>query len=219
MFTLLYFVILIFCIVIHEVSHGLAAKAQGDDTAEYAGRLTLNPVRHIDPIGTVLLPLFLVLTRSPIVFGWALPVPFNPLNLRNQRWGPAFVAIAGPFSNLTLAALFSVLIRFASPLGLESAVPFFAVIAYLNIVLALFNLVPIPPLDGSKILLAVAGNRMSWETIALFERYGIMLIILFLFFAFPLIQPLFPKTFLLFAGPDGLAGLETFLSLLKGLPR
>src|SRR3989344_1145312 len=154
-------VVLIFSVVIHEVSHGFAALSLGDRTAEDAGRLTLNPLKHLDPFGSVLLPLF-TLFLGGFVFGWAKPVPYNPYNLKNQKWGPALVGAAGPAANIGLALVFGLLLRFLP--GFSESIPstflfnFLSVastITLLNLVLAVFNLVPIPPLDGSKVLFSV----------------------------------------------------------------
>ena len=143
-------VVLLFSVIVHEVAHGYVALLNGDSTARMLGRITLNPVPHIDPIGTILLPLLLLMTHAGILFGWAKPVPVNPLNYRNYRWGEFAVSAAGPLSNLALAALFSVLLR----LGFDNVglmkLAYFGV--SINIFLALFNLIPIPPLDGSHIL-------------------------------------------------------------------
>lgn len=212
MITLFYFLVLIFSVVIHEVSHGLSAKAQGDTTAEDAGRLTLNPLKHLDPIGSILLPGFLYFTGSRILFGWARPVPFNPYNLRDQRWGPALVALAGPASNVTLALLFSMIFRLATT-AYPAALPFLSAIIYLNIVLAVFNLVPIPPLDGSRLLEAFLGDEWAGVNRWL-EVYGLFFLILFIIFGFPLLQPLFPKLLQLLAGSQSLGALLQFLKLL-----
>lgn len=143
-------VVLLFSIIIHEVAHGYVALLNGDPTAKMLGRITLNPGPHIDPVGTIILPLLLLLSHAGILFGWAKPVPVNPLNFRNYRWGEFAVSAAGPVSNLVLAVIFSVVLR----LGLENPglmqLAFFGV--SINIFLALFNLIPIPPLDGSHIL-------------------------------------------------------------------
>lgn len=143
-------VVLLFSIIVHEIAHGYVALLNGDPTARIMGRITLNPVPHIDPVGTIILPLMLLITHAGILFGWARPVPVNPLNYRNYRWGEFAVSAAGPVSNLALAVAFSVLLR----LGLEN--PGLMELAYfgvtINIFLALFNLIPIPPLDGSHIL-------------------------------------------------------------------
>ncbi len=143
-------IVLLFSIIVHEVAHGYVALLNGDPTAKMLGRITLNPAPHIDPVGTIILPLLLLITHAGILFGWAKPVPVNPLNYRNYRWGEFAVSAAGPVSNLALAVLFSIVVR----LGLNN--PGLMQMAYfgvsINIFLALFNLIPIPPLDGSHIL-------------------------------------------------------------------
>jgi Zn-dependent protease len=143
-------VVFLFSVIIHEVAHGYVALRNGDPTASIMGRLTLNPVPHIDPVGSILIPGLLLLSHSGILFGWARPVPVNPLNYRNYRWGELSVSAAGPLSNLALAVAFAFLLR------LELGGMGLATLAYygvsINIFLALFNLIPIPPLDGSHIL-------------------------------------------------------------------
>ena len=146
-------VALIISIVIHEMAHGYAANALGDPTARLQGRLSANPLVHIDPMMSVILPAILILSGSSFVFGAAKPVPYNPYNLRNQKWGEALVAAAGPASNIVLAIIFAGLVRFSDMLALSETFTFLAFqIVALNLFLALFNLVPLPPLDGSKIL-------------------------------------------------------------------
>src|SRR3989338_3913358 len=167
--------ILLFSIIVHEVSHGATAYALGDDTAKNEGRLTLNPLPHIDPVGTILLPLF-------IGFGWAKPVPYNPYNLKNQRWGSLLVGAAGPLSNILVATVFGLFVRFRNlgPLMLLDN-SFFVIaqgIVILNLGLAFFNLVPIPPLDGSKVLFAFLP-RTSIDFEIFLERYG-MIVLLFI---------------------------------------
>lgn len=130
---------------IHEYSHAQAAYSLGDSTAKYAGRLTINPLAHFDPFGTLLIFI--------IGFGWGKPVPFNPYNLRNQRWGPALVGLAGPASNFLLALLIGLLLRF-SGLSNPLVVSFFSIFVWLNLILGFFNLLPIYPLDGSHIFLS-----------------------------------------------------------------
>jgi len=148
--TLFVIAIIMFSAVIHELMHGVAADKLGDPTARYAGRLTLNPIPHLDAIGSVILPLFLALSQSPFLFGWAKPVPYNPYNLfRAPRWGEAIVAFAGPASNFAIALVVGTIIR----LGVfEPMNPVLSVIVVVNVMLGIFNLIPIPPLDGSKIL-------------------------------------------------------------------
>ena len=166
--------ILLFSIIVHEVSHGAAAYAMGDDTAKNEGRLTLNPMPHIDPVGTILLPLF-------IGFGWAKPVPYNPYNLRNQKWGPFLVGIAGPMSNIVIAVIFGLLLRLSDLITLpENFLNIIASITILNLGLALFNLIPVPPLDGSKIFSAIyPQGLMAFES---FGRYGFVILLAIVFF-------------------------------------
>lgn len=154
--------VIMFSAVIHEVAHGVAADRLGDPTARYAGRLTLNPIPHLDPFGSILLPLILALSGSPIFFGWAKPVPYNPYNLiRNPKWGEAIVAFAGPLSNFAIALLAAIVIR-AGILSPEvNAVVF--IIVMVNVMLGIFNLIPIPPLDGSKILSAILPRPISYS--------------------------------------------------------
>lgn len=180
-------IILIFSVVIHEVSHGYAALALGDKTAQYAGRLTLNPIKHLDPFGSILLPTISYMLGG-FIFGWAKPVPYNPYNLSNQKWGPALVGAAGPAANISLAVIFGLTVRFlpdladgASGLFVLNFMTIASTIALLNLVLAIFNLVPIPPLDGSKVFFAVLPYQ--WRGVQLFlEQYGFFLLLIFIFF-------------------------------------
>lgn len=153
MLEIITLVILILSIVLHEVAHGYAANWLGDPTARLAGRLSANPLLHIDPIGSVLVPGVLYLTGASFLFGWAKPVPYNPYNLNNQKWGEAIVASAGPLTNLLLSLIFALVIRFASVLSLsQSFTEMASYIVYINVLLAIFNAIPFPPLDGSKII-------------------------------------------------------------------
>lgn len=184
---------LILSIVLHEMAHGHAANALGDPTARLAGRLTPNPLAHLDPLGSIIIPGLLFFTGSGILFGWAKPVPYNPYNLRNQKWGEALVAAAGPAINLFLATVFAVLVRFADPLNLSASFVDLAVyIVTINIVLALFNLIPLPPLDGSKIIKALLPFRAAQgyqqflyriESLGLFATFAIVFIFINLFWA------------------------------------
>jgi len=197
--------VLLFSVVIHEVSHGYAAKAQGDNTAEYMGRLTLNPIPHLDPIGSILLPFTMyILSRlsgGPIfLFGWARPVPYNPFNLRNQKWGPVLVALAGPAANFSIALLFGIAVRLFAKSGfLGAPLEFFGAVIYLNLLLGFFNLVPLPPLDGSKLLFALLHEEHR-AVMEFLERYGMLLIIMFLFLGFPILQSLIAAVFRLLTG-------------------
>jgi Zn-dependent protease len=195
--------ILMLSVVVHEVSHGYAADRLGDPTARLAGRLSLNPLRHLDPIGSVVVPL-LTFFSAGIVFGWAKPVPFNPYNLRG-RWGEALVAGAGPLSNIIIALVFGLGLRFGLGPALaggflsDSAVSLIASIVIINIVLAVFNLVPIPPLDGSKILFSILPPRL-WHVRDFLERYGMVLVILFIFFGWRFVSPIVFSIFFLITG-------------------
>lgn len=160
--TLLTFVILILSIIAHEVAHGYAANSLGDPTARLAGRLTLNPLPHIDLMGSIIIPALLAFGGSPIFFGWAKPVPYNPYNLTNQRWGEAFVAVAGSATNILLAVIFGLMVRFGSEIGLDQTATWIAMhIAFINLFLGLFNLVPFPPLDGFTALRAALPWHLS----------------------------------------------------------
>ncbi|MCK5080568.1 MAG: site-2 protease family protein [Candidatus Moranbacteria bacterium] len=174
--------VLIFSIMIHEIAHGLAALWQGDWTAQQAGRLTLNPIKHLDPWGSFIIPFFLIISGVGIVFGWAKPVPYNPYNLRDQKYGPAIVGIAGPLSNLILALISGILMRLLLVMGVSSSAFIFIVLALFiqtNILLMIFNLLPIPPLDGSKLLFTFLP--ISEHTKQLLEQYGFVFLLLFLF--------------------------------------
>lgn len=196
--------ILIFSVIIHEISHGYAALALGDRTAKYAGRLTLNPIPHIDLFGSIILPAISFLAGG-IIFGWAKPVPYNPYNLRNHAWGPAIVGAAGPFSNLFIALVFGSLIRFMPVVSPEPSFFFMnitavmSLIVFLNIVLAVFNLVPIPPLDGSKVLFALLPYRLRWVEEFL-QQYGLIVLVFFILFLFQFLRPVIFFMFQAFTG-------------------
>ena len=150
--------VIVMSAVIHEVMHGVAADKLGDPTARLQGRLTLNPIPHLDMFGSILLPAMLALTNSPLLFGWAKPVPYNPFNLRPSRFSEAIVAGAGPASNLAIALLGGLIIRSGFLPGMESVI---FIIVLVNVMLFLFNLIPIPPLDGSKIASAILPQALS----------------------------------------------------------
>ncbi len=198
--------ILIISVVIHEVSHGYAALALGDPTAKYEGRLTLNPLTHLDPVGSVLVPI-LTAVFGGFVIGWAKPVPFNPYNLEPEkfgiprRFGEALVAVAGPLSNVAIAIIFGLIIRFGYVGNIinEQFLALSVMVIATNIALAVFNLVPIPPLDGSKILFSILPYR--WQSVRdSLERYGFIIIILFISIISRAISPLIGYIFYLLTG-------------------
>lgn len=186
-------IVLIYSIIIHEVAHGYAAYVLGDPTAKLANRLTLNPLRHIDPIGSVLLPAALVLSHSGFLFGWAKPVPYNPYNLRNQRWGESFVAVAGVGTNLVLAVIFGFVARFAYGSGMQVFGDLSATITLVNLYLGLFNLIPIPPLDGYTFLRGLLPTKSAMAFLEFEERLRqggfITLIVVLLVFSYFLSAP------------------------------
>ena len=192
--AIFYIIILIMSVVIHEVSHGFVAEKWGDNTARNAGRLTLNPIKHLDLFGSILLPALLVLSNSPFLIGWAKPVPYNPYNLRNQKWGTVAVASAGILSNIFLAVLFGLIMRFSlsSSFGLNIPAGFFVVtsiIVITNLALALFNLVPLPPLDGSRILFTLLPASFS-SAILFLEQYAFIFLLIFIFYFSDFLQPI-----------------------------
>jgi Zn-dependent protease len=179
-------IILIFSAVIHEVAHGAAANRLGDPTAKYAGRLTLNPIKHLDLFGSLILPgLMLLLTagRGP-VFGWAKPVPINPYNFRDQKYGAAKVAMAGPGANFAIALFFGLILRFIPGISSFSGLNLiFAYIVYINLLLAIFNLLPIPPLDGHHIFFAFLP-KSSENFKRVLSQFGLFILLFVIFFGF-----------------------------------
>jgi len=182
--TIFSLVILLFSVIIHELSHGYVAYSLGDPTAKYEGRLTLNPLKHLDPFGSVILPLLLFIAGSPFLFGWAKPVPINPYNFSDKKYGEIKVSIAGPASNFALAIFFGLILRFVpseiifANQGIAIALSY---IVAINIWLAVFNLIPIPPLDGSWILFSFLP--LSMQNVKNFLRqYGIVILVLLILF-------------------------------------
>jgi len=191
-------IVLVFSAIIHEYMHGWMADYLGDPTAKNAGRLTLNPIPHIDFFGSIFLPFVLIATGAGFVIGWAKPVPYNPYNLRDKKYGGAKVALAGPLANLITAVFFGVVLRFF-PLPSAQLGNYLELIILINILLMVFNLVPIPPMDGSKVLMAFLPHNLQ-EKYAILERYGMLLVILFVMFGFGLISPITYFLFKLIAG-------------------
>lgn len=193
--------ILLLSIVIHEVSHGLMANYLGDPTPKYAGRLSLNPLRHLDPIGSLLVPLFLIIMRSSFLFGWAKPVPINPYNFRDQKYGSAKVSLAGPGANLLVALVFGLAIRFfGDPTAPSPLFSMFSLIVLINILLAVFNLLPIPPLDGSHILFTFLPYRAE-EMKRFLIQYGFLILVLFIAFGgFEILRPIIFGLYFLITG-------------------
>jgi Zn-dependent protease len=186
-------IVLFFSVVIHEIAHGSYALFLGDDTAKREGRLTLNPIAHIDPIGTIFLPLtLLILTfgRGPI-FGWAKPVPVNPLNFRDKKWGIVKVSLAGSLTNFLIAILFSFLANFNFPLAM---INFFEIISVYNFAWAFFNLLPFPPLDGFHIVYQILPERFFQIKIFLLQ-YGFFILLFLVFFG---LSPIFSFSQFLF---------------------
>jgi Zn-dependent protease len=195
-------IVLIFSIIIHEVAHGYMADKLGDPTARIQGRLTLNPLKHIDPIGSILVPI--ITSLGGMTFGWAKPVPFNPHNLKDRRKGELLIALAGPASNILIALIFGSIIRFGamSGDGFGLSDTFFILCAYvviINLSLAVFNLIPIPPLDGSKIFFNLLPPRFNYVRTYI-ERYSIFFILIIVIFLWRFIAPVVPLLFSLFTG-------------------
>lgn len=204
-----YISVLIISVIIHECAHGYSAYLLGDDTARLSGRLTLNPIKHLDLFGSIILPLLLIVMKAGFIIGWAKPVPYNPANLRKGRMGNFIVAVSGIAANLIIAIFFGLLIRFAPMLGLPLynpdpllLHPFYkisSIIVIMNLVLALFNIIPIPPLDGSKILFSFIPVKFRYIENFL-ERWGIFLLLFFIIFLWNTVSPLIFTVFSFITG-------------------
>jgi len=195
---LLFFVLVIIpSAILHEWAHGLAADKLGDPTPRMAGRLTINPIPHIDPWGTLLLPFLLFfLTSGNFMFAYAKPVPFNPLALRLRRYGAAIVGFAGPLANLIVAFGLGLFVRF---MDISSFTAFLAIVVYANILLAVFNLVPIPPLDGHHVLYSFLPDKFYAFKVWL-QKYGFIILIVFLLFLFDWLRPVMDWLFYFASG-------------------
>ena len=187
-------------IVIHEVSHGFMAQYFGDNTARDAGRLTMNPIKHLDLFGSIILPTILILSKVGFIFGWAKPVPYNPDNLSDKKWGTIAVASAGVLANFFIAIVFGLIIRFSSNLDLPSDFYFItSAIVIVNLALGIFNLLPIPPLDGSKILFSFLPER-AFSFIHAYEQYSLILLLVFIIFFSSYLYPVLAFLFNLITG-------------------
>ena len=172
-------VLFFFAIVIHEYAHGWVAYKLGDPTAKYAGRLTLNPLAHIDPFGTIILPVLLAFSHSPVIFGWAKPVPIDFYRLGNPRKGVILVGLAGPAANIIMAFVLAAFLKLNFSLG-DFFIYLLKTAAVLNLFLAVFNLIPIPPLDGSRVLMGLLPYGLS-HIYARSERYGFIILFVLLY--------------------------------------
>lgn len=170
-------IVLLLSAVFHEYMHGFAAFKLGDPTAKNAGRLTFNPIKHIDLFGSIILPVLMLISGSSFLFAWAKPVPYNPNNLSDRKYGEAKVALAGPMANFVLALVFALIWRLMPFISLSFS-GFIAIIIYVNLILMVFNLMPIPPLDGSKIVSVFLSPEKKARYLSL-ERYGLLFVLLF----------------------------------------
>lgn len=201
-------IVLIFLVMVHEVSHGLMAYRLGDNTAKEMGRLTLNPIKHLEFFGSFLVPFIFIFSGSPFVLGWAKPVPFNPFNLKNPKRDAALIALAGPVSNFLIALVFGLIVRLmaaflpvATSAVLINIFNLLSIVIFVSILLAFFNLIPIPPFDGSRILMAFLSGKAERIWLQL-EHYGTLIIILLLFGGMlSFLAPLVLYTYRFIAGP------------------
>jgi len=199
--SIFYFLVLILSIIVHEVAHGLMAEQEGDPTARMLGRITLNPIKHIDIFGSIILPLMLILTSAGFIIGWAKPVPYNVNNLKNGNKSIAKVSIAGIVVNLLIAIVFGLLIRASIAFGFanQPLIEIASIIVILNIVLALFNSIPLAPLDGFRFLQAVLPPKTE-NFMKMIEKYSLPLLIVFILFGWKFISPLAFGIFALITG-------------------
>lgn len=204
MITAFYIISLLFSVILHEVAHGYIALRLGDTTARDAGRLTLNPIKHIDLFGTIILPAMLIILGAP-VFGWAKPVPYDPRFLANPKKASGLIAFAGPATNLALALIFALVSRalllyplsaFTSTLYL-----FVVIIVQVNVALAVFNLLPIPPLDGSGVLFSLLPRSTEWIQISL-RRYGFVILMVLIYIGLDFLNPVMDVLYKLLLGAN-----------------
>ena len=198
--TLFQIAILIISVMIHEISHGYMALFWGDRTAQYAGRLTLNPIKHIDIFGSIVLPLLMVLSGTGFIFGWAKPVPYNPYNLRRRNVAEPLVALAGPLSNIIVALILAIVLRIGSLFSMPNAMMMLLVYAVLiNISLAVFNMMPVPGFDGYKVYSAFLPTQFQLRLQSL-EKYWIIFALAFVLIASPFFVAIVGWVFKIFVG-------------------
>lgn len=191
--------ILIMSVVVHELSHGYTAELLGDPTPRLQGRLTLNPLKHLELFGSLIVPL--ITSLAGFTFGWAKPIEWNPHNVTNKRWGEFFIALAGPASNILIALVFGIVIRFGFSSLPESFIQISSYIVAINIVLAIFNLIPLPPLDGSKILFSLLPASF-FRIRQILEQYSIFFFLILIFFLWKFVEPIIPFIFKLIIGVE-----------------
>ena len=190
-------IILVMSVVIHELSHGYTAELLGDPTPRLQGRLTLNPLKHLDMFGSVIVPI--ITSFAGFTFGWAKPVQWNPYNVKNKRWGELLISIAGPAANFIIAIVFGLIIRFFDTSLPASFIQIAVYIVAINISLGIFNLIPLPPLDGSKVLFSILPPSMI-EIRQAIERYSIFLFLIVIFFLWKFVEPIILIVFKLITG-------------------
>ena len=199
-FIVVTIVILIVSVILHEVAHGYMALYLGDHTAEHQGRLTLNPLKHLDPFGSVILPIILALLPGSPIIGWAKPVPYNPYNFTgNRKAGEGLIAAAGPATNMLIALLFGFFLRFFAATLSPTTINVTATIVFINVLLAVFNLMPVPPLDGSKILFSILPSSADGFR-RFVEQYQFVFAIIFIFVLWDYVSPLAQIVFRLIVG-------------------
>lgn len=189
--------ILIMSVVLHELSHGYTAELLGDPTPRLQGRLTLNPLKHLDLFGSLIIPL--ITSMAGFTFGWAKPIEWNPYNVKNKRWGEFLISIAGPTSNLLIAVIFGLILRFYGTLLPLSFIEISVYVIEINIVLAIFNLIPLPPLDGSKVFFSILPTRFA-RLREVLERYSIFFFLILIFFLWRFVEPIIPFIFKIIVG-------------------
>jgi len=211
MIIIFYVLILLFSVIVHEISHGYVALMLGDKTAKDAGRLTLNPIKHLDVFGSVVVPALLFILQAPI-FGWAKPVPYDPRFLKNPRQAAGLIAAAGPLSNFTIALIFSLIVRYLANLPYSEFTFGFLILStaiiQVNIALGFFNLIPIPPLDGSKVLFAFLPRGLE-KIENIFNQYGFFVLLLLIFSGVSFLGPLISNTYQLLIGSRALQLLSS----------